>query len=258
MANPPGWNPKSAVIRPNSGVKNKVNLDVQGFENLIKAQGVRVKVYRTSYCPNVKSIDGAEHEIDCPLCHGSQYLDRFPIETIAFIQSQNAEQMPFAEGMFDGNSVSASFLKGIELQYFTLVELCDFSEIYIQRIRRQEGNVDVLKYKGLRVNMLVDSQGRDYFEGSDFNLDVNGNIKWCPNKGPLSGSIYTINYETAVRFRAVRALHVNRFGNISSKEGDVQVKLPEQWLLEKDFLVERKDINGQLIEPNKIRNSDED
>jgi hypothetical protein len=255
---PVGWSRKKPVSVPSSKRSTKVNLDLQSYDDLIENQGVRVRVYRTSYCPRVKSIDGAEHEIDCPLCHGAQFIDVYPISTKAFIQAQNAEAMPFVEGMYDGNSISVSFLSGIELQYFTLMELCDFTEVYIQRVKRQDSGVDVLKYKALKVNMLVDYNGKQYLEGSDFNIDVNGNLKWCPNKGPNRGTIYTINYETAVRFRAVRALHVNRFGNITQGTVDVMSKLPEQWLMQKDFLVERKDIDGNLIKPNKIRDSDED
>jgi len=258
LANPPGWNPKKATVLPSKNIRGKVNLDPVKYQELIHAQGVRVKVYRTTYCPNIKSLDGAEHEIDCPLCHGAQFIDKFPIDTVAFLQSQSQEMQQFSEGLYDGNSLYASFLAGIELQYFTLVELCDFTEIYIQRIKRQNGSVDVLKYKGVRVNLLVDSDGVSYLEGSDFNLDPNGNIRWCSGKGPATNKIYSINYETAVKFRAIKAVHVNRFCNVSTKEGDVQTKLPEQWILQKVYLVDRKDLDGNIINPNQIRDFEGD
>lgn len=254
----PGWNPKPPVVLPKRSIQGKVNVRVKDTDNLVLGQGVRVKVFRTTYCPNVKSIDGSEHEIDCPLCHGAQFIDRYPMESIAFVQSQVNEASAFAEGIYDGNTVAVTFMRDIELQYFTLIELCDFTDIYIQRLKRQDGDVDVLKYKGERVNLLEDSSGKQYYEGSDFHLDVNGNIKWCPNKGPMPETIYSVQYECNVRFRAVKAMHVNRFNNITMTEGDVQLKINEQWLMEKDYLVERKDINGQLLQPNKIRSSDED
>lgn len=258
MSKPKGWNPSTPKTNKPSGITPKVNLRAQDFDNLIRNQGVKVKVYRTIYCPLVKSIDGAEHEVDCPLCHGDQFLDRLPIETWAFIQSQATGFEHFSEGIYDGNTVSITFLQGIELQYFTLVELCDFTDIYLQRVKRQEGMTDVLRYKGHRVNLLVDSSGKEYYEGSDFQLDTNGNVCWKAGKGPNAGQIYSIHYETSVKFRATKAMHANRFANVSTAEGDKATKMNEQWLCDKVFLVTRKTIDGQVIQPNKIRDSDED
>lgn len=256
---PRGWNTRqNKVIDRNETDLTKVNLRFSEFDDLVRGQGVRVKVYRSSYCPNVKSIDGAEHEIDCPLCRGAQFIDRYPIDIWAFLQSQTLDKNHFAEGFYDGNVVHATFMQGIELQYFTLIELCDHSDIYIERKKRQDGTKDVLKYPGLRVHMLMDSTGKEYFEGSDFKLDPNGDIIWGRNKGPDRGVIYTINYDTAIRFRAIKAMHSNRFAQVDVDGGTELVKMNEQWLIQKDYLVERKDIDGNAIEPDKIRDVDDD
>lgn len=254
-----GWRTKDPVVLPPANRPGKVNIQFQKTDDLVISQGVRVKVYRTTYCPNVKSIDGSEHEIDCPLCNGAQFIDRHCLETTAFIQSQINEANQFPEGIYDGNTVAATFMRGVELQYFTLVELVDFTEIYIQRVKRQEGPVDVLRYRAVVVNMVMDKNGKEYYEGPDFNIDLNGNIKWCSNKGPDSDTIYSIHYETAVRYRATKAMHTNRFNNITFKEGDLQLKINEQWSLEKVYFVEdRKNYDGSFVKPNKIRNDDEE
>lgn len=256
---PQGWNPKPMPnITPTKDNRKKANLKVADFDDLVYKQGVRVKVYRSSYCPNVKSIDGAEHEMDCKLCNGVGFVDCYPIDTWAFIQNQQLEKGAFPEGLYDGNTVAATFMQLVELQYFTLVELEDFTDIFIERVKKQDGPTDVLKYPGVRVNFLMDETGKKYLESSDFKLDVNGNIEWCAGKGPERGTIYSINYEMKVRFRAVRAMHVNRFAQINTEGVTKVVKMNEQWLLQKEFLVVRKDISGNVIEPNKIRDSDED
>jgi hypothetical protein len=253
-----GWNPKPIPVLPGKNVTGKVNLQTEKFDDLIDQQGVRVKVYRTSFCPRVKSIDGAEHEIDCPLCHGEGFVDRYCLETWAFIQTQSLEKIAQPEGMVDGNTVSATFQKGVELQYFTLVELLDFTEIFYERIKRQDGLTDVLKYPAVRINLLMDADGKEYFEGIDFQLDPNGNIRWIANRNPGRGVTYTINYETNIRFRAVRAVHNNRFAQIS-KDGQTHlIKMHEQWMLQKSYLVTRTDLAGQVIQPNKIRDADEE
>ena len=242
-----GWNVKESTLEADANSRERVDLNPDAFTKLILQKGVNVKVYRTSYCPNVKSVDGAEHEIDCPICNGSGWLDRQPLRTKVFVQSQDLEKMPHLEGFVDGNHVAMTFPIGIELQYFTLIELEDFTEIFIQRVLRTEGSdTDILKYNACRVNFLVDADNVEYFQDSDFTIDPNGDIKWlATGSKPADNVVYSIHYEAPIQYRAVRAMHVNRFSQ--SKVGaDVELlKLPEQWLVVKEFLVRRKDQDGE-------------
>jgi len=253
-----GWNVKEASVLPDpitsakDGPRTELNPDK--FDRLIKNHGVRVKVYRTSYCPQVKSLDGGEHEIDCELCNGSGFVDRHCIETYAYIQNQSLEKLASIEGFIDNNSVAATFLSGIELQYYTLVELLDYTDIFYQRVKRSASTKDILKYKALRVNFIMAYNGTEYYQGSDFTLDVNGSILWKPGKGPSTNTIYTIHYEAAVQFRATRALHVNRFVQTKASNGIEHRKAPEQWQLAKEFLVRRKDINGDIMDTPPVYN----
>lgn len=238
--------------------RGKVNLRPDDLNNLVLQQGVRVRVYKTTFCPNVKSIDGAEHEIDCPLCLGNGFIDKNPIECIAFIQSQGLEKIHEVNGYWDGNSVSATFERGISLQYFTLVELVDFTEMFIERIKRQAGDTDRLKYSAKCVHLLVDSTGVEYHQGRDFTLGEYGDIKWKVGKGPSIDTVYSINYDAAIQFRAIQAMHVARFGQIQRNDGVEMLKLNEQWMLQKEFLVERKDKLGAPLPPNQIRDFGEE
>ena len=148
-----------------------------------------------------------------------------------------------------------TFLRGIELQYFTLVELLDFTDIYFQRVSRSQGTIDRLKYNGLRVNVLIDYNGIEYFQGSDFCLTLEGDLKWKVGKGPAPEVIYSVHYEAPIRFRATRAVHVNRFSPVRSKGGQVEhVKLNEMWILTKEFLVLRRNKEGKEKLPNPIPN----
>lgn len=257
-----GWNSKKGKKLPHSQAPDqtgKVNLRPDDIEKLVQQQGVRVKVYRTAFCPNVKSIDGAEHEIDCKVCHGNNFVDRKPIETIGFIQSQGLEKIHEVNGFWDGNTVSITLSRGISLQYFTLVELMDFSEMFFERVKRQGGQIDRLKYTAECVHLLMDSDGKEYYKDVDYELTADtGDIKWKPNKGPDLDKIYSINYDAAIQFRAIQAIHVARFGQINGKGGVEFMKLNEQWQLQKEYLVERKDSFGEPIEKNQIRDFGEE
>lgn len=240
------WDVKESKVFEDTDPKQRVDLRVDEFDRMIEQKGVNLKVYRTSYCPNVKSADGAEHEIDCQLCNGSGWIDRNPLCTKGFMQNQELERMLDSSGQHDGNSVLITFPIGVELQYFTRIELVDFTDIYFQRVMRAEGSdIDVLKYKACRVNMLIAKDGSEYFQDQDFKIDPNGNIKWLLRK-PADNMIYTIHYECHVQFRATKAMHVNRFTQYKAPGAAKveHIKMMEQWLCTKEFLLRRKDINS--------------
>lgn len=249
------WDVRESKLHTDTDAKQRVDLKPEDFDRMIEQKGVNVRVFRSSYCPNVKSVDGAEHEIDCQLCNGSGWIDRYPLMTKAFIQNQEMERM-MDPTQHDGNSVLMTFPIGIELQYFTLIELCDFTDIYPQRILRKPGtNVDVLKYKACRVNMIVDKNNVEYFQDQDFKINPDGNIMWLVRK-PADNVIYTIHYEYHMQFRCTRAMHSNRFTQYKAPgEPKVEhIKMMEQWLCTKEFLVRRKDLNGQDLQQGPFDN----
>jgi len=233
------------TIKAKTGTRQRVDLDPFAFDDLIETKGVGVKVYRTSYCPNTKSADGAEHNIDCALCNGSGWVDLRPICTKAFISSIALEKLAKMEGLLDNNSVVMTFKTGISLQYFTLIELEDFSDIYIQRFMRDPGGAtDILKYRACRVNFVLDRGGTEYFQDSDFKIDNNGDITWLATPTaakPADNEVVSIHYEARVQFRAIRASHVNRFSQYTNGNDTEFLKFPESWILQKEFLVRRQD-----------------
>ena len=247
-----GWNVREIVELPDAAPNQRVDLNPEDFDRLLKQKNVRVRVYRTMYCPNVKSIDGGEHEIDCDLCMGSGYIDLRPICTGALSQSQLGKEVQLPEGWHDGNSVFMTFPRGIELQYLTLVELIDFTDIFFQRIARSPGELDRLKYNCKRVNVLYDQNGIEYYQGNDFNLNDIGDIVWKEGKGPSSETIYSVHYEYPPRFRATSAMHVNRFSQFKVVGKVQHIKYPEQWMLTKEFLVLRRDKDGNELSSNPI------
>lgn len=248
----PGWAVREPVIIPEPDRQERVNLDPDAIDRLIKQHATKCLIFRTLYCVNVKSIDGAEHAIDCTACNGSGFMDVKPLESFVLLQNQALDKMAHVEGFVDGNSVSATFLSGIELQYFTLVELKDHTEIFFQRVVRSKGQIDRLKYKACRVNVLIDRDLVEYFADLDFTI-LNGDILWKDGRGPKPDIIYSIHFEAKIQFRATRAMHVVRFEQAKTDTGAIaQMKMPEQWLLQKEFLVRRKGTNGEELMPNPI------
>lgn len=248
--NKTAWQVKESVLKPaNSNDAFRVDFNLQEFTKLIEGKGIDVCIHRTMYCPNVKSVDAAEHDINCDVCSGDGFLDLHPLKSRMFIQNQSEDTTGTVQGYIGGQSVSCTFPIGVEVQYFTLITLCDFTEAYMQRVlRNPNSDTDILKYKACRMNVLVDQSGVEYYQDTDFSLDVNGNVLWVTGTGrrkPADGLPYSVNYEAHVAFRARKALHVNRFTQVLVGDGQAEhIKLPEQWLLQKDFLIRRKDAAG--------------
>jgi len=253
--NVPSWKVKESELQEETAPIERVDLDPFKFERLIEQKGVNVKVFRTSYCPKVKSVDGAEHEIDCVICNGSGFVDLDPICVKAFMQTQELEKMHNVEGFVDGNQVLMTFPIGVELQYFTKVELEDFTDIFMQRVLRSPGtNTDVLKYNACRVNFILDYNNVRYYQDQDFKIDQNGNIEWGLGNTPADNLPYSVHYEAAVQFRATRAMHVNRFSQYKTAGKIEHLKYQEQWLMTKEFLVKRLDENGNELEQSPYDN----
>jgi hypothetical protein len=241
------WNVRTSKVNREQA-RQRVDLDPFQFDDLIRSKGTRVKVYRTIYCPKVKSVDGAEHEIDCDMCNGSGWVDLEPLCTVAYIQSQELESIQASQGLHDGNTVLMSFPIGVELQYFTRVDLLDHTDIYFQRVKRKEGSdVDVLQFPACRVNLVLDFDGVRYYQDQDFEINVDGNVKWGKGNTPADGVIYSVHYEAAQQYRCTQAMHVNRFSQVKGEDGVEALKFPEQWALAKEFLVRRTDVNGNEL-----------
>lgn len=249
--------PTRAFATPNANL-NKAPFRKDDFNNLIIQQGIKVKVFKTTWCPNVASIDAAEHDINCTVCLGNGLVDRNPVETFAYISHAERDPQFFLEGEYEIESIYGTFPSDIELTYYTLVQLMDVTEQYIQLVNKQEGPIDFLKYPCKRVNLLIDQNGREYIPGQHFTLTVNGDIQWLPGKGMKAGTIYSINYDITIQFRAMKAVHAFRFVQEYVENGNTAVtKLPQKWALKREYLVEKTDFRGKIKLPvNKLRSSD--
>ena len=234
--------------------KLPVSVNYKELNNLVHSLGVKCKVYKTVMCPNIKSIDGAEHKINCPLCHGKGLVDLDPIDTyVGFVsQTKDKQWNPANIGStWEEGSVMGTFISGVELTYYTLVELPDFSMPFSQVVQRQPGGIDRLRYKATSVNLVVDSNGNTYKIDSDFKID-NGLIKWESGKGPAAKQIYSIHYNCLTQYRAMNAIHQGRYSTYSIKQSTISnVSLNENWRMRLEYLVDVTGNNNEVVE-NKI------
>jgi len=250
----PNWSIKHSYKKqvPASQLDKKNSMNIAEYDRLILQQGIPIKIYRSMFCPNVKEIDAASHQIDCKFCNGSGIIDINPYESYAYFHSNSMSMQDNTAGRVDGNVVQVTFLADVNIQYFTLVEI-DIPDTFYERIKRQEGNKDFLRYKALQINALIDSNAKQYYEGNDFLLDPNGSISWISGRGPAKNTIYSVHYFAKIQFRATRAVHKNRFVQTKIDAETIEiVKANESWELTKEFLVTRRGVLGELLDKNTI------
>jgi hypothetical protein len=232
-------------------------LNPDKLDQEIKDLGVRVRVHKSTTCPNLQSLESMDHDVNCTICNNNM-IDFDCFETVAIFQQQDLVEQFKVRGTFSVNEIQVTFLSGVSLQHYARVDLLDFPEEFFELVQRQEGtDTDLLKYKACKVIGLFTVNGSTktrYEAGVHFELDVNGSIKWLGATKPDDRQIYSVYYSYLPVYRAVKAVHRDRFTQYNIRPQDIKapkktvgentyVKLPETWILVRDYLIELYDPN---------------
>ncbi len=249
-------------------------IDPAKLDQLIHDLGIRVRVWRSTLCPNMTSLESMDHDINCSSCNGNM-IDFDPYDSIVLFQQQDLVEAYKLQGTFDIDKVLVSFPAGISLQRMTKVELLDFEDDFYELVQRQEDTAtDKLKYKACTVMgifTIEDGVKVRYHFGTDFDLDVDGNVKWLSTSThwPDDRKIYTIYYRYHPIFRTIEAVHRDRYSQFNLRpetittpkktvDGITYVKLPETWVIMRDYLVNRRNRADAKISPNAFYDPNED
>lgn len=248
-------------------------IDVTRTEQLIKDLGVRVKIYKSTLCPNMKSLETTDHDIDCPYCNNNM-VDFDCHESMALFQQQDLQETFRLTGTFHIDELIATFPIGETIQVYTKIELLDFAEDFYELIQRQVGvDTDNLSYNActvLGVFAIVGGTLIRYYLDADFVIDSNGNIKWISTHKPADKTVYSIYYKHKPVYRTVKAIHRDRYSqfnlrsadneeivNKKTVDGKTYIKMQECWILKRDYLLERRDGSGNKIRQNVYYNPNE-
>ena len=244
--------------------KTSQGINVERLNQLILDLGVRVRLYKSTLCPHVKSLESMDADINCSVCKNNM-IDFDPKETIAMFQQQELIEQFKIQGTFHMDEILVSFLSTETLAPYTRVDLLDFEEDYFELIQKQDqatSDTDYLKYSAFKIVGLFTVENSvltQYYCGVDFKLDSDGNIKWIGTHRPADRQIYSVYYKYRPIFRAIKAVHRDRYSQYNLRtdkitspkkivDGKCYVKLPETWILKRDYLIERS--KNPLHDPN--------
>jgi len=237
------------------GRKITPGIDVDRLDQVIKDLGVRIRLWKSTIMPNMKSLESMDQDLNDPISKNNM-LDFDCFETVALFQQQQLAETFQIQGTFHIDEILMTFLSGQTLAPLTKIELLDFEEDFYELVTRQEGvTKDNLKYPACTVLAIftydkVNKTTSRYHFGTDFEIDLNGNISWIGTHKPADRQIYSIYYKYHPVYRATKAVHRDRFSQFNLRpaqtqapkkqiDGATYVKLPETWVVKRDFLLER-------------------
>lgn len=230
-------------------------IDVDRLDKLVDDLGVRVRLYKSVPAPNMKSLESMDQDVNDPTSNNNM-VDFDCKETVALFQQQQLMEQFGIQGTFHIDEVLITFRSGITLAPLAKLELLDFEEDFYELITRQEGvDVDNLKYKacGVLAIFTYDRSTKTldrYHFGTDFNLTSEGNVEWISSHKPDDRQVYSIYYKYHPCYRAIKAVHRDRFSQYNLRPNDIKapkvtignntyVKCPETWIVKRDFLLDR-------------------
>lgn len=253
------------------GRRTTSGVDVDRLDQTIKDLGVRVRIYRSTLCPNMTSLESLDHHLNCDVC-SNNFIDFDCFESIAMFQQQELTEQFKIQGTFSLDEVFLTFLSGITLQTFTKIELLDFKEDFYELIQRQEGtSKDKLKYRACEVQGIFTVNNGNlerYYQGADFKIDKDGNIDWTGTHKPSDKQVYTIYYRYYPIYRLTKGVHRDRFSQYNLRPDKIKapktkvkdntyIKLPETWIAQRDYFLDRKDTEGNEIPDNEYYDPNE-
>lgn len=246
-----------------SGKKVTQGINVDRLDQLVRDLGVRVRLYKSTLAPNMKSLESMDQDIN-DRASNNNMVDFDCEETVVLFQQQELMEQFKLQGTFHVSEVMVTFLSGKTVAPMAKLELLDFEENFYELIQRQVGkNIDILKYNACAIEAVftydrTTKTYERYYNGTDFKV-TNGNIEWISAHKPDDKQVYSVYYKYHPVYRCVKAVHRDRFSqyNVRPNEikaphktikGSTYVKMPETWIVQRDYLI--KYDKNELYDPN--------
>lgn len=218
--------------------QGKVNFNPKKFNQLLEDNGIRLRHYKTAICPNSRDINAESHDINCTLCdngvifHSSQ-------DFVGIFTTAKLDKIFKVEGKWISGSAMLTAPSSIRFDYFDAVDVIDGISTHSELIKKSDNNIDKTRYKMKKILFLKDADGVEYACNTDFEISMDGYIKWARDNRPQIGKVFTIAYEYTPRYRVIEHMHSIRNMLLDDKLDErVPENLPQQVLVRIDYLVD--------------------
>lgn len=243
-----------------------VELDVNKFNALIYQYGIRILHEKATICPNyLGAISSQQHDTNCTICDNS-YFFHDPKKVLGYFSTNEMVRNYFRGGFWEHGSalltVPSFYENNPDDQVYVSLNdrftLLDFEDRFYEAIHHNVGNVDKLRYKAIKILMLRTAK-QIYEENRHFKLNENGDIEWLNNVHPGYspdtglGEVMSVSYLYRPMYRVTQMLHEGRFSQQTFKVPQrTPLRYPQQMMIKKDFLIDKKDADGNVIPEPKL------
>jgi len=258
-----GLGPTNRTPREPSGNQLNINqaeyqisFDKNAFTEFVKGQGVRVTHFRAIPDPRGMTSRGDTHAVTATRKSSDGFI----------YKKSGVAHVLFSNNTANWDSSTDTSVVQHAMAVMTLPEkyedrdepfmVMPFDRFFIEDIECRvlnmqfiEANVngiDRLQFPATCVEHLVDADGVEYCEGKDFEITVDGDIKWLTQNRPGwniefgRGKVYSIRYRYRPFFIVAKLLHEVRISQVTDPatfQRSVE-RMPYQCLIIREYIFE--------------------
>jgi hypothetical protein len=225
------------------------------FDQLLQQRGVRFMHEKATPCPNILTEDNNAHEPNCRFCDNNGMIHYGLTETYGVFSGNSIQKTFEAHGVWEVGSAVVSlppvYPDGSPADFngFDKLTIPDHI-VRLWEIKEYEPrplNIQELRYPIVKVDYVSsishDGQSlKQYYVGTDFNINSDGNIVWIDGRQPKydqkrgHGEVLTWSFLAHPVYIVVQVLRELRITQEMENGQKIPKRLPIQVLVKRDFL----------------------
>jgi hypothetical protein len=210
------------------------SFDMEAFESLIRGQGVKVIHMRAIPDPSGMASIGDVHAVQSKRQSSDGFIYKEVGELTLWFSQNTSDWNVEVEGMTKHDVAIVTSQLWYENCPDKEVLLAPWDRFYLkdievrviafQYVEANTTGVDKLQYPATCVEHLIDADGKEYKEGTHFEITKEGFIKWISQDRPGfneklgRGTVYSIRYRYTPYFIVARMLHEIRVSQVTDPE----------------------------------------
>lgn len=224
------------------------------FDQLLNQRGVRFIHHKAIPCMHVESTELQAHAPNCEFCDNSGIIYYESKEIWGVFSGNSVEKTFEAHGVWEMGSavvtLPTEYPDGVQADFNTYdrLELPDFSVRLWEHkgYEPRTGNKQSLRYPIVNIEYatsITDGVQKLYYNGVDFNIDLEGKIEWVEGKQPFynenleRGEVIGWVYFAKPVYIVMQSLRELRITQELVNGVKTAKRLPQQILVKRDFLV---------------------
>jgi len=255
------------TVMPHSAI----SWDEDAFDAMIRSQGVLLEHFVAMRCPvgMVDIDDNRRPHADHAGCSNG-FLYKYFGDITVFFQGNSKQQRLEDYGYTNGASAFATFPRN----YDAAGDCCGGDKTFyvapFDRFYLKEKKLIVPTWQTLicsgtgtertafpiaRVVRLVDWRGVEYTLGTDYNININGQIEWVPGKAPVpdtggsNKAVISVRYLYRPFWYVARMQHEIRVSQSDEETGTRElIRNPQQCVLNREYLFLNAQNEGDVFQ----------